>query len=131
MTGIFKAYDIRGSYPDELDEKTAEDIGSAFARTMESGTIAVGRDTRLSSPALSTSFIRGFIGAGGSVTDFGLSSSPYLYYAIIEGKFNGGAMITASHLPPEQERHQALPGRMQFPFPEMRDFRLSSEGLLR
>lgn len=76
MTGIFKAYDIRGSYPGELDEKSAERIGSAFARIMKYGTIAVGRDARLSSPSLASSFIRGFVGAGGHVTDFGLTSSP-------------------------------------------------------
>ena len=78
MTGIFKAYDIRGSYPAELDEKSAEKIGSAFARVMKYGTIAVGRDARLSSPALASSFIRGFVGAGGHVTDLGLTSSPLL-----------------------------------------------------
>ena len=80
MTGIFKAYDIRGSYPGELDEKSAERIGSAFARIMKYGTIAVGRDARLSSPSLASSFIRGFVGAGGHVTDFGLTSSPLLDY---------------------------------------------------
>ena len=114
MTGIFKAYDIRGSYPDELDEKTAEKIGAAFARLMYFGTIAVGRDPRLSSPALAASFIRGCIAAGGSVADFGLTSSPLLYYAIIEGKFAGGAMITASHLPSPKNgiklcRERAIP----------------------
>jgi phosphomannomutase len=114
MTGIFKAYDIRGLYPDELDETSAEKIGSAFARVMKSGTIAVGRDPRLSSPALASSFIRGFVGAGGHVTDFGLTSSPFLYYAIIKGKFDGGAMVTASHLTPEMNgiklcRENAIP----------------------
>ena len=101
MTGIFKAYDIRGQYPDELDETIAEKIGRAFARLMDRGTIAVGRDCRLSSPGLAEAFIRGFTGAGGSVTDFGMVSTPYLYYAIIKGRFDGGAMITASHLPKE------------------------------
>ena len=114
MTGIFKAYDIRGSYPGELDEKSAERIGSAFARIMKYGTIAVGRDARLSSPSLASSFIRGFVGAGGHVTDFGLTSSPLLYYAIIKGKFDGGAMVTASHLTQEMNgiklcRENAIP----------------------
>ncbi len=114
MTGIFKAYDIRGSYPDELDETSAEKIGFAFARVMKSGMIAVGRDSRLSSPALASSFIRGFVGAGGHVTDFGKTSSPLLYYAIIKGKFDGGAMVTASHLTPEMNgiklcRENAIP----------------------
>ena len=55
-------------------------------------------DPRLSSPALASSFIQGYIAAGGFVADFGLTSSHQLYYAIIEGKFTGGAMITASQL---------------------------------
>ncbi len=114
MTGIFKAYDVRGSYPGELDETSAEKIGAAFADLMRSGSIAVGRDCRPSSPALASAFIRGYVGSGGTVTDFGLTSSPLLYYSIIEGKFNGGAMITASHLPPETNgiklcREQAIP----------------------
>ncbi len=114
MTGIFKAYDIRGSYPDELDEKSAEKIGIAFARLMASGRIAVGRDPRVSSPVLASSFIRGCSTAGSQVTDFGLTSTPLLYYAIIEGKFDGGAMITASHLPPHKNgiklcRENAIP----------------------
>jgi phosphomannomutase len=114
MSGIFKAYDIRGSYPEDLDEPTAEKIGAAFAALLGPGPIAVGRDVRPSSPALAASFIRGFTGAGGSVTDFGLSSSPFLYYAIIRGKFHGGAMITASHLPPHENgiklcRENAIP----------------------
>jgi phosphomannomutase len=100
LTGIFKAYDIRGSYPAELDETAAEKIGAAFATLMNCGTVAVGRDCRPSSPSLASAFIRGYTGAGGSITDFGMTSSPLLYYAVIKGKFSGGAMVTASHLPP-------------------------------
>ncbi len=99
MTGIFKAYDIRGSYPDELDDRMAERIGSAFARFLNGATIVIGRDIRLSSPGLAASFARGYTAAGGPVTDIGTTSTPQLYYAIIEGNFGGGAMITASHLP--------------------------------
>ncbi|MGA7628918.1 MAG: phosphomannomutase/phosphoglucomutase [Methanoregula sp.] len=114
MTGIFKAYDVRGVYPGELDETTAEKIGVAFANLMNSGSIAVGRDCRPSSPAIASAFIRGYIRGGGRVTDFGLASSPLLYYAIISGNFDGGAMVTASHLPPEINgiklcREQAIP----------------------
>jgi phosphomannomutase len=114
MTGIFKAYDVRGQVPGELDETTAEKIGTAFADLMKSGSIAVGIDCRLSSPALASAFIRGYVGAGGSVTDFGPTSSPLLYYAIIKGKYDGGVMVTASHLPPETNgiklcREQAIP----------------------
>ena len=114
MTGIFKAYDVRGAYPAELDETVAEKIGAAFAGLMKCGTIAVGRDCRPSSPALAAAFIRGYTGAGGAVTDFGMTSTPFLYYALIKGKFNGGAMITASHLPPATNgiklcREKAIP----------------------
>jgi len=100
MTGIFRAYDIRGAYPAELDEMIAEKIGIAFARLMNRGVIALGRDCRLSSPALAAAFVRGCTGEGGAITDFGMISSPLLYYATIRGMFDGGAMITASHLPP-------------------------------
>jgi phosphomannomutase len=114
MTGIFKAYDVRGLYPDELDETVAEKIGAAFATLMKCGPVAIGRDCRPSSPALASAFIRGYTGAGGSVTDFGMTSSPLLYYAIINGAYNGGAMVTASHLPPNTNgiklcREQAIP----------------------
>ena len=99
MTGIFRAYDIRGAYPDELDETIARRIGAAFAELLHAGTCVIGRDMRLSSPALAEAFTGGYLAAGGSVTDIGMTSSPLLYYAIITGNFDGGAMITASHLP--------------------------------
>jgi phosphomannomutase len=98
MTGIFKAYDVRGSYPDELDEAMAGRIGYAFARLMKNGRIVIGRDVRLSSPALARAFAGGYTAAGGAVTDIGMVSTPLLYYAIIEGAFDGGVMVTASHL---------------------------------
>jgi phosphomannomutase len=93
---------------------TAEKIGTAFANLVNAGSIAVGRDCRPSSPALASAFIRGYLGAGGSVTDFGPTSSPLLYYAIIKGNFDGGAMVTASHLPPDTNgiklcREKAIP----------------------
>jgi len=114
VTGIFKAYDVRGAYPDELDEAVAENIGAAFAGLINRGMIAVGRDCRPSSPALTAAFIRGYTGEGCAVTDFGMTSSPLLYYATIKGGFDGSAMVTASHLPPEingikLSRQQAIP----------------------
>jgi phosphomannomutase len=99
MGGIFKAYDIRGSYPDELDEEMAEKIGVAFVSLLSARRIVVGRDMRLSAQALVTAFIQGAISSGASVVDIGMTSTPMLYYAIIEGKFDGGVMVTASHLP--------------------------------
>lgn len=99
MGGIFKAYDIRGSYPDELDEEMAGKIGAAFAILLKARRIVVGRDMRLSALALAKAFIEGATSSGASVSDIGMTTTPMLYYAIIEGKFDGGAMVTASHLP--------------------------------
>ena len=99
MADIFKAYDIRGSYPDELDESIAWKIGAAFVSLLNAHNIVVGRDMRLSSPTLANAFIKGAISSGAALTDIGMTTTPMLYYAIIDGKFDGGAMITASHLP--------------------------------
>jgi phosphomannomutase len=99
MTGIFKAYDIRGSYPDELNEAMARKIGAAFVSLLGARRVVVGRDMRLSARALAKAFMEGANSSGASVADIGMTTTPMLYYAIIEGKFDGGAMVTASHLP--------------------------------
>jgi phosphomannomutase len=99
MGGIFKAYDIRGSYPDELDEAMARKIGTAFILLLNAQSIVIGRDMRLSASALAKAFIEGAISSGASVSDLGMTTTPLLYYAIIDGRFDGGAMVTASHLP--------------------------------
>jgi phosphomannomutase len=95
---IFKAYDIRGIYPDELDEATAKRIGNAFARFCGASHVVVGRDMRPSSEPLSEAFIEGVILAGADVTDVGLASTDLLYFA--SGHLDApGAMFTASHNP--------------------------------
>ncbi len=99
MSGIFKAYDIRGAYPGELDEGTAEEIGHALVTYLNASRIAIGRDMRLSSQHLAEAFVRGALSAGAEVSDMGMVTTPMLYYGIIEGGFDGGAMVTASHLP--------------------------------
>jgi phosphomannomutase len=99
MGGIFKAYDIRGSYPDELDEVMARKIGAAFVRVLNAQRIVIGRDMRLSASALAKAFVEGAISSGAAVTDIGMVTTPLLYYAIAAGRFDGGAMVTASHLP--------------------------------
>jgi len=114
MVGIFKAYDIRGRYPDELDEATALRIGNAFVRLLAAERIVVGRDMRLSSPSLSRAFIQGAVEAGAEVADIGMVSTPLLNYAVAAGKFDGGAMVTASHLPGDMngfklDRESAIP----------------------
>ena len=98
LSGIFKAYDIRGVYPDQLDEDAARRIGAAFARFVKSDRIVVGRDMRESSPVLSREFNEGARGAGASVIDVGEVSTDGLYFA--SGLFDlPGAMFTASHNP--------------------------------
>lgn len=114
MAGIFRAYDIRGRYPDELDEATAERIGNAFVALLAAERIVVGRDMRLSSASLARAFTRGAVEAGAEVADIGMVSTPLLNYAITAGGFDGGAMVTASHLPGEMNgfklaRENAVP----------------------
>jgi phosphomannomutase len=101
MAEIFKAYDIRGFYPEDLNEDIAEKIGAAFPQLLSGPNIVLGRDMRLSSPVLSKAFIKGALDSGAVLTDIGMTTTPMLYFAIINGKFDGGAMVTASHLPAE------------------------------
>ena len=95
---IFKAYDVRGIYPDELDEETARRIGGAFAAFTGAAKIVLGRDMRVSSPALAKAFADGVVASGTDVVDVGEVSTDALYYA--SGKLSlPGAMFTASHNP--------------------------------
>ena len=97
---IFKAYDIRGIYPDELDEDASRRIGASFAEFTSAERVVVARDCRLSSPALSEAFIEGVTGRSTDVVDIGLASTDMLYFA--SGALDlPGAMFTASHNPPE------------------------------
>src|SRR5919205_4014054 len=98
---IFKAYDIRGVYPDSLNEDVAEKIGRAFVGYLElSGSrVVVGRDMRLSGEALNEAFVQGVTEAGADVLDIGLVSTDALYFAVGHLEEPGGAMITASHNP--------------------------------
>jgi phosphomannomutase len=97
--GIFKAYDIRGVYPDELDEDLAKKIGNAFAVHIGKGPIVVGRDMRTSSPSISAAVIDGVTDAGVDVLDIGLCTTPMSYFAIGHLDAAGGVMTTASHNP--------------------------------
>ena len=99
IDAIFKAYDVRGVYPSELDADTARRIGGAFARYLQVGRVAVGRDMRASSPDLAAAFIEGITTVGTSVVDVGLVSTDALYFA--SGLLDvPAAMFTASHNPP-------------------------------
>jgi phosphomannomutase len=97
---IFKAYDVRGVVPDELDVDTARRIGAAFASWSAAERIVIGRDCRLSSPELAAALAEGATAAGADVTDIGLASTDLLYFA--SGSLDlPGIMLTASHNPPE------------------------------
>ncbi|MDQ3620037.1 MAG: phosphomannomutase/phosphoglucomutase [Actinomycetota bacterium] len=98
LSGIFKAYDIRGIYPDDLDDDAARRIGSAFARFVKSPRVAVGRDMRTSSPTLAEAFSQGVHSTGAGTIDLGQVSTDALYFA--SGRLDvPGAMFTASHNP--------------------------------
>ncbi len=95
--GIFKAYDIRGVVPDELDPDLARRIGNAFVRLLSAKRIVVGRDARTHSPALASALIEGARDAGATVLDIGLASTPMTYFAIGSLPCDGGLCVTASH----------------------------------
>ena len=95
---IFKAYDIRGVVPDELDERVAEAVGAAFVALTGAAAVVTAHDMRTSSPALADAFARGASGQGADVIAAGLGSTDLLYYA--SGSLDlPGAMVTASHNP--------------------------------
>ncbi|MBM62107.1 MAG: phosphomannomutase/phosphoglucomutase [Acidobacteria bacterium] len=96
---VFKAYDVRGIYPTEINEILAEKIGRAFVAHLNAKTIAVSRDMRLSSPTLATAFIKGARHQGAHVIDIGLMGTDQLYFAVAKNNLDGGAQITASHNP--------------------------------
>jgi phosphomannomutase len=98
---VFKAYDIRGIYPDELDETGAYAIGRAYVEEFEPRSIAVGRDMRVSSPSMAAAVIRGASEAGAEVVDIGMVGTEMLYFAVGELDLEGGVMVTASHNPKE------------------------------
>ncbi len=114
MAKIFKAYDIRGITPDELDAEGAHHIGRAAARFIGAATLAVGRDARRSSPELFEALVRGIHDEGVDVVDLGLVSTPMVYYAVEALAAGGGIMVTASHNPAQYNgfkicREHAIP----------------------
>jgi phosphomannomutase len=96
---VFKAYDVRGLYPGELDEEGAYAIGRAYVEQFEPARIAVGRDMRVSSPTMARAVIEGASAAGADVLDIGLVGTEMVYFAVGELGLEGGVMVTASHNP--------------------------------
>ncbi len=97
----FKAYDIRGKVPDELDEDLAYRIGQAYAAHLAPKKVAVGHDIRLSSPSLARALADGFTAAGVDVVDLGLCGTEEIYFAAFSLDVDGGIIVTASHNPAE------------------------------
>jgi len=100
--GIFKAYDIRGIFGQDFNEKHAYQIAQSYIKVIKpKGTIAVGMDVRLSSPKIKKAVIKGLTDAGVNVLDIGLSSTEMYYFAVGHYKLGGGIQVTASHNPKE------------------------------
>ncbi len=97
----FKAYDIRGRIPNEIDDQLACDVGRAFAAFVKPKSVAVGYDIRLSSPKLAAAVKRGLTESGVDVVDIGLWGTEGIYFATSAEKLGGGIMVTASHNPPD------------------------------
>jgi phosphomannomutase len=106
--GIFKAYDVRGIYPDQIDDDAAYRIGRAYARVLprlqgrspDGGSrIALGHDMRLHSPALAEAFTRGLVDEGCHVLNVGMVGTEMVYYALGSRELDGGVSVTASHNP--------------------------------
>jgi phosphomannomutase len=98
---VFKAYDVRGLYPEELDEAGAYAIGRAYVDQFSPARVAVGRDMRLSSPSMAAAAREGAADAGADVLDLGMVGTEMLYFAVGDLELDGGIMVTASHNPKE------------------------------
>ena len=99
MLNCFKAYDIRGRVPDELNEDISYRIGRAFGQIFNSDEVVVGRDIRVDSPVLAAALTRGLNDAGVSVIDIGLCGTEEVYFQTAHRRVGGGIMVTASHNP--------------------------------
>jgi len=126
VAALFKAYDVRGVYPTEINPTIAYLIGRAFVAYLHPSDVVVGRDMRLSSPALASALIDGIRDEGANVCDIGLVSTDSLYFAVGKYGFPAGVMVTASHNPAEYNgfkfcRSEARPLSMDEGIGEIRD----------
>jgi phosphomannomutase len=129
---VFKAYDVRGIHPTELDEEGAYAIGRAYAEQFEPRKIAVGRDMRISAPSMQRAVMEGAAAAGVEVLDLGLVGTEMVYFAVGELGLDGGIAVTASHNPKEYTgmkivRRGALPVGGESGLMEIRDRALEAE----
>jgi phosphomannomutase len=127
---IFKAYDIRGIVPSTIDEAVAEGLGRAFgtvARAEGETTVAVGRDGRLSGPALSAALVRGLISSGVDVIDVGMVTTPMLYFAA-NTLCKSGIQVTGSHNPKDYNGFKMVMGGRAIYGDEIQALRTMMEG---
>jgi len=129
---VFKAYDVRGIYGAELDEAGAYAIGRAFVEEFEPARIAVGRDMRLSAPAMAQAVVDGAADAGAEVLDLGMVGTEMVYFAVGERDLDGGIAVTASHNPKEYTgmkivRRGALPVGGETGLAEVRERALAGD----
>jgi len=121
---IFRAYDIRGTYPEQLNSITAELIGKGFGTylikklNLATPNVVVGRDCRTHSPEIQTAFISGLVSTGCNVTNIGTVPSPMLYFANTVEEFDGGCNITASHNPKEYNGFKLIANKAHAVFGE-------------
>ena len=132
-TKVFKAYDVRGVYPTELDEEGGYAIGRACVEQFEPAGIGVGRDMRVSSPAMAKAAIEGAAAGGADVVDIGLVGTEMLYFAVGKLELDGGIQVTASHNPKDYTgmkivRRGALPVGGDSGLLEIRDRALAGFG---
>jgi phosphomannomutase len=130
---VFKAYDVRGLYPSELDEDGAYRIARAYVEHFEPRRMAIGRDMRLSSPAMAEAAARGAAEGGAEILDIGLVGTEMLYFAVGELGLDGGIAVTASHNPAAYTgmkivRRGALPVGGESGLLELRDRALAGFG---
>jgi len=130
---VFKAYDVRGIYPRELDEEGAYAIGRAYAEQFSPRTVAVGHDMRTSSPAMAAAVRDGAADAGADVLDLGLVGTEMVYFAVGDLGLDGGIAVTASHNPKEYTgmkivRAGALPVGGESGLLDIRDRALAGHG---
>jgi phosphomannomutase len=130
---VFKAYDVRGIYPGQLDETGAEAIGRAYVEQFEPRKMAVGRDMRVSSLAMQEALMRGATAAGADVLDLGLVGTEMVYFAVGSLRLEGGVMVTASHNPKQYTgmklvRRGALPVGSESGLLDVRDRAVAETG---
>jgi phosphomannomutase len=129
---VFKAYDVRGVYPTELDEEGAYAIARAVVEQFEPKRFAVGRDMRVSSPAMAAAAIRGAADGGADVLELGMIGTEMLYFAVGELGLDGGLTVTASHNPKDYTgmkivRRGALPVGGESGLLDVRDRAVAAE----